>query len=320
MSSLNIAEEMGVTLPERAATTTHPTRTFLWSVRRELWENPSIVVAPAAVASLLVIATLVAAVRFTGPLLLKLAEKNLALSTVAIAPFLPVPMFLGIAMVLVAIFYSLDALLSERQDRSILFWKSLPVSDSVTVLSKMAVPIVILPVITFILAIATDILIFLIETFALLAHHASVVSAWAGIPVLSLLGLMSYAAIVVTLWYAPIYAWFLLVSAWARRMPLVWAVMPFFVLAFFERIAFQTHYVRDFIGDRIGGFMPVAFTSGYMTDSHNHALVAYRGGSPLGTLCTPGHFLATPALWLGLLFAALALILIIRLRRSSGPI
>ena len=84
MSSLNIAEEMGVTLPERATTTTHATQPFLWSIRRELWENPSIVVAPAAVASLLVIATLVAAVRFTGPLLLKLAEKNLALSTVAI--------------------------------------------------------------------------------------------------------------------------------------------------------------------------------------------------------------------------------------------
>ncbi len=309
MSAINIAEELDAALPEHAeAATMHATRPFLWSIRRELWENPSIVVAPAAVASLLVIATLVAAVRFTGPLLLKLGEKNVALSTVAIAPFIPVPMFLGITMVLVAIFYSLDALLSERQDRSILFWKSLPVSDSVTVLSKMAVPIVILPIITFILAIATDILIFLIETIALLAHHASVISAWVGIPVLSLLGLVSYAAIVVTLWYAPIYAWFLLVSAWARRMPLVWAVMPFFLLAFFERIAYHTHYVSDFIGNRIGGFLPVAFLDYH--SSHTN----------LDVHCTPGHFLATPALWGGILFAALALILIIRLRRSADPI
>jgi ABC-2 type transport system permease protein len=320
MSSLNIAEEMGVALPERSdAATTHPTRPFLWSILRELWDNPSIVVAPAAVGLLLVIATLVAAVRFTGPLLLKLGEKNLALSTVAIAPFLPVPMFLGITMVLVAAFYSLDALLGERQDRSILFWKSLPVSDSLTVLSKMAVPIVILPIVTFVVAIATDILIFVIETIALLVHHAPVVSSWAGIPVVSILALMAYAAVVVTLWYAPIYAWFLLVSAWVRRIPLITAVAPFILLPFFEKIAFHTDYVRNFIGDRIGGVFTVAFLHQYTEHSHNHAVVGYNG-VPLNSLLTPGHFLATPGLWGGLLFAALALFLIIRLRRSSGPI
>ena len=310
MSSLNIAEEMGVALPERAATTTHPTRTFLWSVRRELWENPSIVVAPAAVASLLVIATLVAAVRFTGPLLLKLGEQNVALSTVAIAPFIPVPMFLGITMVRVAIFYSLDALLQRtpgpqhpllevpsrlrHHDRALqdggAHCRSCPSSRSSLPLPPTS-------------SSSSS------RTIALLTHHASMVSAWAGIPVLSLLGLMSYAAVVVTLWYAPIYAWFLLVSAWARRMPLLWAVIPFFLLAFFERIAFQTHYVRDFIGNRLGGFLPAAFLD-YPLSSHTN----------LDVHCTPGHFLATPALWGGLLFAALALILIIRLRRSSDPI
>jgi len=66
--------------------------------------------------------------------------------------------------------------------------------------------------------------------------------------------------------------------------------------------------VRDFIGDRIGGFMPVAFLDFH--SSHTN----------LDMHCTPGHFLATPALWGGLLFAALAIILIIRLRRSSDPI
>ena len=319
MSSLNIAEEMGVALPERAETTTHSTRPFLWSLRRELWDNPSIVVAPAVVGLLLVIATFVAAVRFTDPILLRLGEKNLDLTTVAFVPFTPVPIFLGITMVLVAAFYSLDALLGERQDRSILFWKSLPVSDSLTVLSKMAVPIVILPIITFVVAIATDILIFVIETIALLVHHAPVVSAWAGIPVLSLLAFMAYSAIVVTLWYAPIYAWFLLVSAWVRRIPLIAAVAPFILLPFFEKIAFQTNHVRDFIADRIGGVFTVAFLHKYTEHSHHHSLVAYNG-LPLNDLLTPGHFLAAPGLWGGLLFAALALFLIIRLRRSSGPI
>lgn len=310
MSAINIAEELNIAAPDRAAAaTTHATRPFLLSIRRELWENPSIIGAPLAVACILVLATLVAAVRVSGPLLLKLGQGNLAPSSVAAAVLLPIPIFLGITMVLVAALYSLDALLSERRDRSILFWKSLPVSDTVTVLSKMAVPIVILPAVTFAVTIATDIVILVIETIALLAHHASVSSAWVGISVLSQLGLTAYSLVVVTLWYAPIYAWFLLVSSWARRMPLVWAVLPFFVLSFFERIAFHTHKVRDFISNRIAGVFPVAFTKAPHINPEYSDLH-----------CTPGHFLATPAFWGGLLFAALALILIIRLRRSNDPL
>jgi ABC-2 type transport system permease protein len=214
MSALNVAEEMNVALPERAdPLTTHPTRPFLWSIRRELWENPSILVAPAAVASLLVLAILFAAIRFTGPAVLQFGPETAPLSTVAVLPLIPIPALLGVTMVLVAIFYSLDGLLSERRDRSVLFWKSLPVSDTTTVLSKIAVPMVILPIVTFILAIATQIAVFFIESAVLLAHHASLASAWVGIPVLALLGLTAYTPIVVTLWYAPIYAWF----CWSLR-------------------------------------------------------------------------------------------------------
>ncbi len=320
MSSLNIAEEMGVALPERAATATHLTRPFLWSIRRELWESLTIIGVPVAIASIAILAILFTTIRFSGQLLSQVGPDNKALSNLAVLPLLPVPFVLGVAMVGVAIFYSLDALLSERQDRTILFWKSLPVSDTTTVLSKIAIPILVLPVVTFVLAAVSEVAIFIIGIIALLSHHASVSVAWSGIPVLPLLGLMVYTLVVVTLWYAPIYAWCLLVSAWARRAPLLWAVIPFFVLSFFEKIAFRTHYVIDFIKNRFAGVFPAAFTSGYMTYGHNHALVAYSGGSPLGALWTPGHFLATPALWIGLVFTALALILIIRIRRSSDPI
>lgn len=311
MSALNVAEEMSVAMPERAeAAATHTTHPFLWSVRRELWESPSLLVAPIAVGLLVIVATLIAAVRVTGPLVVKLGERDLPISSVAALPALPVLVFLGITMVLVAIFYSLDALLSERQNRSILFWKSLPVSDSATVLSKMAIPIVVLPIVTFAVTIATDIALFIIATIALLAHHISLSLAWAGLPILPLLGVTVYSLIVVTLWYAPIYAWFLLVSAWARRMPLIWAVMPFFLLAFFERIAYHTHHVGDFVKNRFAGVFFAAFSDHYT--HHNHVNFNFDW--------TPGHFLATPGLWEGLLFTALALILIIRLRRSNHPI
>ena len=315
MSSLNIAEEMGAATHERADAATHPTRPFLWSVRRELWENLSITYAPAAVACFIVFATLFAAVRYTGEILAQLDIDKVNPARIAAAPLLVVPIWLGITMVGIAIFYSLDALYSERRDRSILFWKSLPVSDTTTVLSKMTVPMVVTPIVTFIAAIIADILIFLIETIALLTHHVSLSSAWGGLNVFSLVGNLAYPLLVVTLWYAPVYAWFQLVSAWARRAPLLWAVIPFFVLSVFEQIGFHTKYVTQFIHDRFSGFFAVAFTRQYTTHSQNHALITYSTND-----ATPGHFFATPGLWGGLLFAVLAVILIIRLRRSSGPI
>jgi ABC-2 type transport system permease protein len=320
MSAVNIAEELGVALPDHAEATTHPTRPFLWSIRRELWDSPTILGAPAAIASISILAILFTVIRFSGQFLSQIGPDNSALSNLAVVPLLPVPFVLGVAMVGVAIFYSLDALLSERQERTTLFWKSLPVSDTTTVLAKMAVPIVVLPVVTFVLAVASEVVVFIIGIVALLSHHASVSVALSGIPVLSLLGRMAYTVAAVTLWYAPIYAWCLLVSAWARRAALLWAIVPFFVLVFFEKIAFQTHHVRDFIHDRFWGVFSVSFTPRYTTYSNNHGLVIYTTSDPLRGLWTPSHFLATPALWGGLLFAALAIVLIIRLRRSSGPI
>src|SRR2546423_11572068 len=77
---------------------------------------------------------------------------------------------------IVAVFYCLDALHGERRERSILFWKSLPVSDFTTVLSKAVVALVVIPVITFAVVIVTDLMIFLITSMILLIHRMSLVS------------------------------------------------------------------------------------------------------------------------------------------------
>lgn len=192
MNSLNIAEEMGSVAHDRADVSAHTTRPFLWSIRREIWDSPLTIGAPVAVASIFILAILFVAIRHTGDILAGLARDGAAPSTIAAAPLMVVPVILGITLVGAAIFYSLDALQSERSDRSILFWKSLPVSDTTTVLSKMAVPMVLLPIVTFIVTIAADIIIFLIESIALLTHHVSVSSAWAGTSVFSLLGILAY--------------------------------------------------------------------------------------------------------------------------------
>src|SRR6266566_2247836 len=111
-----------------------------WPVRRELWENRSIYMAPVVVAAVVVSAFSVSAI-------LGIWEPHLRL--VPSRPQMPYDMTDGVLMltgIIVSVFYCLDALLSERRDRSILFWKSLPVSDVTTVLVKASIPLLILPV------------------------------------------------------------------------------------------------------------------------------------------------------------------------------
>src|SRR5271169_2279309 len=128
------------------------TRALYWSVRRELWENRSIYIAPLAVAS-------VALFAFSISAILGIWEKVLRLGAAhthdAVAG--PYDMAAGLMMltgIIVSVFYCLDALHSERRDRSILFWKSLPVSDLTTVLAKLSIPLVVLPLLLFAITVA----------------------------------------------------------------------------------------------------------------------------------------------------------------------
>ena len=114
------------------------TRRMYWSMRRELWEYPSIYIAPLAVAAVCLLGFLIA-------LTLSPTHRHEPLDM----PYeLAAGLIMGTASIL-GIFYSLDALYGERRDRSILFWKSLPVSDLTTVLSKFAIPLIILPLLSF---------------------------------------------------------------------------------------------------------------------------------------------------------------------------
>jgi hypothetical protein len=136
----------GVSSPGYNSSSTQP---FYWSVRRELWENRSIYVAPLIVAVVALFGFLVSTIgmpeRRQGALLLDPANQRAVIG----APYDVAAMMLIFTAFIVGVFYCLDALHSERRDRSILFWKSLPVSDLTTVLSKATIPLVVLPVIIF---------------------------------------------------------------------------------------------------------------------------------------------------------------------------
>jgi ABC-2 type transport system permease protein len=289
------------------------TRPFYWSVRRELWENRSIYIAPLAVAALGLFGFLIALIK--QPKVEGLAAIDPSFHPTALAmPYTHAAMLLAIVAFIVAVFYCLDALYGERRDRSILFWKSLPVSDLTTVLAKASIPLVVLPLVVFAIAVVVQLAMLLLSVAALLMSGGSVATLWRQLPLFQLQAVLLYTLAVLTLWYAPIYAWLLLISAWARRTTFLWALLPPLAVALVELIAFHTSYFGSLLRERFIGFAPKAFNfrmpDGDMIDPHFIPI----------TQITPGRFLGSPGLWIGLVFAAVCLAAAVRLRRYREPL
>src|ERR1700731_4825262 len=225
-----------------------PTRPLYWSVWRELWENRSIYIAPLIVAAIQVfgfaISTIGLAERRRGVLLLDDPAKQRAAIEM---PYDVVAMMMLFTMFIVGVFYCLDALHGERRDRSILFWKSLPVSDLTTVLAKVSVPLVLLPLITFATIQVTHLTMMLMTTLVLLPHGLGA-STWTVLPFVQLSVILLYGLVTMALWQAPLFGWLLLVSGWARRATFLWAVLPWLAVFGVEKIAFNTSFFPFFLG------------------------------------------------------------------------
>lgn len=286
------------------------TRPLYWSVWRELWENRSIYIAPLIVAAVQVFGFAISAIgladRRRGVLLLDPTDGRAAIEQ----PYDLAAMIMIFTVFIVGVFYCLDALHGERRDRSILFWKSLPVSDLTTVLSKVTVPLVVLPVICFALIVCVQLIMVLETSVVLIIHGMSPTSTWTLIPFFQDWVVLLYGLIALALWHAPIYGWLMLVSGWARRATFLWAVLPLIAIQILEKIAFGTAHFGAFIGHRLMGFAPSAFYFGAHKTPAIHSLAQL----------TPGRYLSSPGLWIGLLVAAGFLAAAARMRRYRGPI
>ena len=290
-----------------------PTRPFYWSLRRELWENRSIHIAPLVAAGVVLFGFLLA----NRDLSSKMDQWRL-LDTVSRSAKLELPYhFAAFAIlvtgVIVAVTYCLGALHGERKDRSILFWKSLPVSDLTAVLAKGAVPTVIIPAVTFVIIVATHLIMLLLNVMVLMANGKSATPLWNDLPLGQMdIGLL-YGLVVLSLWYAPVYGWLLLVSAWARRVTFLWAVLPPLALCLLEKIAFDSWNLKSLLADRLGGGFSEAFKNGALEPGHRNM------GDQLANIDAVG-FLTTPDLWIGLVVAAGFLVGAVWLRRRREPI
>ena len=278
------------------------TRPMYWSIRRELWENRSIYIAPLAVAAVALFGFLIATMGYALSVT-DLAQRRAALE----GPYSFAMDLIMATAFIVSVFYSLDALHGERRDRSILFWKSLPVSDLTTVLSKASIPLVVLPLLSFAIVVVTQIDHAAAEQPRTAGKRSECRNAMETSSLLQMSLMLLYHLVTVhVLWHAPIYGWLLLVSGWARRAAFLWATLPWLAICAVEKIAFNTTHFAALLGYRFMGG-PEAITG---PDS-------FLG--PM-TQLTPGRFLSSPGLWIGLVIAAGFLAAAVRLRRYQGPI
>ena len=292
-----------MTMPSTSAPTVRP---FYWSVRRELWEHRSLYIAPMAAAGVVLFGFLISAMNlahFRHAVMSLSPEKRAVVATI---PYDIAAVAIIMTGLIVGVLYCLGALHNERRDRTILFWKSLPVSDLVTVLSKASIPLVVLPAIVFAVIFVLQLIMLAINAAVLLADGMGPPTAQVLLPQMTLV--LVYGLVVLALWYAPIWGWLLLVSAWARRTPFLWAFLPPLALIVLEKIAFDTNYVGDLLTYRLGGYAQ-AFAS------------EPRGANPYHLPgLDPVRFLSNPDLWTGLAVAAAFLAAAVWVRRYREPI
>jgi len=276
-------------------------RQFTWSLRREIWENRSLYLAPLAVGVLIVIATAINVMQMAPRLHMPPLDPT-SQHQVVESPFIFASLLLMFTTMVVSVFYAVDALYGERRDRSILFWKSMPVSDTVTVLAKLSIPLLLLPLLTFAVTFVTQAIMLLLGMMRAgtgLWGHLGLGSMWWS----ELFHLLAFHG----LWWAPFWGWFLMASAWARRAPLLWATLPPLGVAFAEKIAFGTSHFGNWLMFRFVGGMD---------------------GSPpqpnpmsSGSLMTmaPLEYITDIHLWTGFALCAVFVALAIRLRRVRSP-
>jgi ABC-2 type transport system permease protein len=286
------------------------TRPLYWSVRRELWENRSIYIAPLSVAGVVLFGFMIGMfhlpAKMRTAMSLDPAKQHAALTM----PYDIAAFLILLTAFFVEVFYCLDALHGERRDRSILFWKSLPVSDLTTVLSKACIPLVVMPFLVFAIAFTTRTIMLLLNIAVLKGSGLSPAPLLAQLQFFQSTLAILYAFIVIALWRAPIYGWLLLISGWARRATFLWAVLPVFAIGVVEKLAFNTPHIPNLLKYRLLGW----FTQAFVFHSPGTAPL-----SPLASLA-PGKFLSTPGLWVGLAVAAIFLAAAVRLRRYREPI
>jgi ABC-2 type transport system permease protein len=229
-----------------------------------------------------------------------------------------------VVLPIVAFFYCLAALYDDRRDRSILFWKSLPISDTETVLSKVATVLVIAPLISIGIAVGTALILSFFSALAASQHGVSLFG-----PVLSNVNFYLSPLYLVAmlpvyfLWALPSAGWLMLVSSWAKSKVILWAVgVPVFtavllkymdyLLGLYGSTIHADWIIDNFIETLLFNLAPGSwFINGHDVPTPTPS----RGLDLLGMLTYSWATLARPTVWVGAAAGVAMLAGAIRLRR-----
>jgi ABC-2 type transport system permease protein len=207
----------------------------------------------------------------------------------------------------VVFFYCLGALYDDRRDRSILFWKSLPISDTSTVLSKVVSATVLAPAIAVVVGIVVGMLQLVLLAITLSFHGVNVwhllVQAH---PFQVILNMIGYIPLYV-LWSLPTIGWLLLCSAWARGKPFLWAVaLPVasgLIISWFGLMGVFNLSAAWFWKNIVQRALLSTFPTGGLLGDGGHSSVDLSGNHGLDFLNVSNTYplLASPNLWIGAL-------------------
>lgn len=196
-------------------------------------------------------------------------------------------------MFLVGFYYLLSCLFTDRKDNSILFWKSLPVSETQNVLVKFAIATLALPLISLLAAFAVSIAYAILGMIAV-AMFSSTTTPWellGGLNIISQAFSHGFVLIGASLWSAPLFAWALFSSACAKRSPFLLAAIPLAAIALIEKIIFGSEVFMNAIIMRIPGVIFESSQNGLLTFEE----------STFGQFL---NFISRPGLWIGLILSA----------------
>jgi len=299
-------------------------------IRREIWEHRSIWITPAAVATVVTfvaIAMVLMVAAFgeaVNPDIEKIADATVpdAVRRAALAGVLVgnTVVFL-IAMWFLLVFYCLDALYAERKDRSILFWRSLPITDAETVVSKILTAFFAIPVATMAAVVVSHLLSLIIMSVWLATAGANPMRfIWSAVPLFDTWTAVFMVLLAVPIWLAPLLGWFLFISAWAKRGPFLRSVLPIAILPILEYIVFRSWSLGGAILDRLRfETMPIFDLPGLASrfDEDNLQSLIEQDIS-LVSLLDPGAFVTSTEVWAGLLVCGLFATAAIYMRRYRG--
>jgi ABC-2 type transport system permease protein len=322
-------------------------KTMKWLLRREFWEHKGAFFwAPAVIAAVMLvfvgggIAYGIATGHMTDVMIggrhvveagqvtqAVPYETRAQMASIAASHYLAAAAPLFFVLPVVVFFYCLAALYDDRRDRSILFWKSLPVSDQMTVLSKVITAVCVAPVITIAIGTATALAILLLGTAVVAFTGVNLFGALFASPNLYLAPLYLVGLLpVYIMWAIPTVGWLLMVSSWARSKVFLWAVgTPLilvvllkwfnFVISRVSDTTIDTHwFVENVVMRGLGGLVP-GFWLPFSVDDPS-LLGSQAHGVDLGSVFIQSWMtLATPGVWGGVVAGALMIVAAIRLRR-----